>query len=91
MIILSNHKNLTYFQTAQKLNRRQARWSLFLSEFDLELVHIPESQMVQSDTLSRRVDHVPDKDTDNEDMTLLPEKLFVKFIDADMDHSQNKS
>ncbi|ESK81545.1 reverse transcriptase-rnase h-integrase, partial [Moniliophthora roreri MCA 2997] len=24
--ILSDHKNLTYFRTAQKLNRRQARW-----------------------------------------------------------------
>ena len=29
--ILSNHKNLEYFCTAQKLNRRQAQWSLFLS------------------------------------------------------------
>ena len=27
-VILSDHKNLTDFRTAQKLNRRQARWSL---------------------------------------------------------------
>ncbi|KAJ8455645.1 hypothetical protein ONZ51_g12371 [Trametes cubensis] len=33
--ILSDHKNLTYFHTAQKLNRRQARWHLFLSEFNI--------------------------------------------------------
>ena len=29
--ILNDHQNLTYFQTAQTLNRRQARWSLYLS------------------------------------------------------------
>ena len=30
-LILSNHKNLTYYREARKLNRRQARWSLYLS------------------------------------------------------------
>jgi len=49
-------QNLTYFCTAQKLNRRQARWTLYLSEFDLNLIHIPGTQMVQSDSLSRRAD-----------------------------------
>jgi hypothetical protein len=39
--ILSDHKNLTYFRKAQKLNDRQGRWSLILSEYDIELVHIP--------------------------------------------------
>ena len=52
MVILSDHKNLTYFRTAQKLNRRLARWSLFLSEFDLKLIHTPGSRMIQSDALS---------------------------------------
>jgi len=51
-VILSDHKNLTYFRTAQKLNRRQAHWSLFLSEFDLKLIHTPRSKMIQSDALS---------------------------------------
>src|SRR5271155_2176212 len=32
------HKNLIYFRTAQKLNRQQARWSLYLSKFDAQLV-----------------------------------------------------
>jgi len=52
MVILSDHKNLTYFRTTQKLNRRQAQWSLFLSEFDLKLIHTPGSRMIQSDALS---------------------------------------
>jgi len=42
--VRSDHKNLTYFRTAQKLNRRQACWSLYLSEFDLNLIHIPGTQ-----------------------------------------------
>ena len=29
--ILNDHRNLTYFRMAQTLNRRQARWSLYLS------------------------------------------------------------
>ena len=49
-----------------------------------KLVHIPGLQMVQSDALSRRADHVPNKDTDNKDVMMLPDKLFVKFIDTDM-------
>ena len=52
-IIFSDHKNLTYFRTAQKLNNRQARWSLYLSEFDIKLIHLLGSKMIQSDALSR--------------------------------------
>ena len=50
--ILSDHKNLTYYQEARKLNRRQARWPLYLSEFDVKLTHTPGHKMIQSDTLS---------------------------------------
>ena len=42
-VILLDHKNLTYFWTAQKLNHRQAHWSLFLSEFNLKFVRHPKS------------------------------------------------
>ena len=72
-VVLSDHKNLTYFRTAQKLNRRQARWSVFLSDFDLKLIHVPGSKMIQSDSLSRRPDYVLE-DNDNEDMILLPNR-----------------
>jgi hypothetical protein len=54
-IILSDHKNLTYYRDARKLNRRQARWSLYLIEFDVQLIHTAGPKMVQSDTLSRLV------------------------------------
>ena len=80
MVILSDYKNLTYFRTAQKLNRRQARWSLFLSEFDLKLIHTPGSRIIQSDALSRRPDHITDE-IDNDDVIVLPNDIFIKMID----------
>ena len=82
--IVSDHKNLTYYQDARKLNRRQARWSLYLSEFDIKLVHMAGTKMIQSDNLSRRPDYILDNDTDNEDITMLPDDLFIGLIDVDL-------
>jgi len=82
-IILSDHKNLMYFQTAQKLNRRQAHWSLFLSEFDLKLIHTPGSKMIQSDALFRQPDHITDE-IDNDDIIVLPDNIFIKMIDLEL-------
>uniref|UniRef100_A0A0W0G408 Reverse transcriptase RNase H-like domain-containing protein n=1 Tax=Moniliophthora roreri TaxID=221103 RepID=A0A0W0G408_MONRR len=81
--VLSDHKNLTYFRTAQKLNRRQARLSLYLTQFDLRLVHVPGTKMVQSDALSRQPDLV-DEENDNDDIIMLPDKLFVNMIDPEL-------
>ena len=78
--IRSDHKNLTYFRTAKKLNRRQARWSLFLLEFYLRLEHVPGTKMVISDTLSHRPD-LCQEENNNNNMTLLPDTLFVSAID----------
>jgi len=82
-VILSDHKNLTYFRTTQKLNRWQAQWSLFLSEFDLKLIHTPGSRMIQSDALSQQPDHITDK-IDNNDIIVLPNDIFIKMIDLEL-------
>jgi len=37
--IWSDYQNLTFFRTAQKLTRRQARWALFMTCFDFVLYH----------------------------------------------------
>src|SRR5712672_1578277 len=39
--VWSDHNNLAYFRTKQKLSRRQARWSLFLSEYNFSIIHKP--------------------------------------------------
>jgi hypothetical protein len=82
--VYSDHKNLMYFRNSQKLNRQQAGWSLELSKYDLKLIHLPGSRMVQSDALSRRPDFYLNDDDDNVDITLLPDKLFVNLIDFDL-------
>jgi len=68
--IWTDHKNLEYFMTAKKLNRRQARWSLYLARFDFKLTHHPGRSMGKPDTLSRRLDHGKGT-SDNEDVVLL--------------------
>jgi hypothetical protein len=40
--------------------------------------------MVQSDALSRRADYIINDDTDNEDVTMLPETLFVNVVDTQL-------
>ena len=54
--IWTDHKNLEYFMKVQKLNRRQARWALYVSRFDFMLKHVPGSKMEKADSLSRRPD-----------------------------------
>jgi Integrase zinc binding domain len=84
MIVYSDHKNLMCFQTAQKLNDRQARWSLYLSGFDLKLIHLPGTKMVQSNALSRQPDYGTDKQMEEEDKIVLPDNLFINLLDTEL-------
>jgi hypothetical protein len=52
--IYTDHKNLEYFITARILNRRQARWNMSLSLFDIVITYRPIKQQSLSDVLSRR-------------------------------------
>jgi len=80
--IWTDHKNLEYFMTAKKLNRRQARWSLHLARFDFLLHHHPGRTMGKPDTLSRRADH-GNGASDNENVVLLrPEFLAVHALEG---------
>ena len=54
--IWTDHKNLEYFMKVQKLNRRQVRWTLYLSRFDFMLKHVPGTRMEKTDRLSKRLD-----------------------------------
>jgi hypothetical protein len=55
--IWTDHKNLEYFRVAQKLNCRQACWSLYLLRFDFTLHHKPGQSMGKPNALSRRADN----------------------------------
>jgi len=80
--IWTDHKNLEYFMTAKKLNRRQAHWSLHLARFDFLLHHCPGRTMGKPDALSRRADH-RNGASGNEDVVLLRlEFLAVRALEG---------
>jgi len=55
----------------QKLNKRQVRWTLYLSRFNFTLKHVPESKMGKANSLSRRPDWKVGVKKDNEDEILV--------------------
>ena len=57
---------------------------LDLADYDLKLVHVPGKQLSAPDALSRRPDFIPKEDTDNEGVTLLPQELFVRMVDIEL-------
>ena len=91
MQVFTDHKNLTFFKQAQKLNRRQAQWMLDLADYDLKLIHVPGSKLCAPDALSRRPDLIPKIDNNNEGVTLLPHSPFVNLIDTDLKEKIVKS
>jgi len=81
--IWSDHQNLMFFRTAQKLTRRQARWALFMTHFDFVLYHKLEKMMQAEDPLSRRADHEMGIDLDNTNQMLLkPEFFAINTLEA---------
>ena len=57
--IYSDHKNLEWFMTTKNLNRRQARWAEFLSEFNFKIMFRPGNQGKKPDALTRRAQDLP--------------------------------
>jgi transposase InsO family protein len=57
--VITDHRNLEYFMTTKLLNRRQARWSEFLSRFNFKIVYRPGKQGIKPDALTRRSEDLP--------------------------------
>jgi len=77
--IWTDHKNLEYFMKVQKLNRRQARWALYLSGFDFTLKHIPGTRMGKADGLSRRSDWKVGVERDNKDQVFIKDNWICNL------------
>ena len=69
--IWTDHKNLEYFMKVQKLNRRQARWALYLLRFDFTLKHVPETKIGKVNGLSRWLDWKVGIEKDNDNQVLI--------------------
>ena len=75
-LIRSDHQNLKYFKSPQKITLCQARWHEFLQDYDFELIHFPGKSNTIADLLSQRKDFKGGVNP-NESVTILPEKLFT--------------
>lgn len=53
-IVWTDHKNLSYLRTAHRLNTPQARWALFLGQFNFTLTFRPGSHNIKPNVLSRQ-------------------------------------
>ena len=53
-VVWTDHKNLSYLQTAKCLNSHQARWSLFFGRFNFILTYRPGSRNIKPDALSHQ-------------------------------------
>jgi len=77
--IWTDHKNLEYFMKAQKLNRRQARWALYLSQFDFTMKHVPEMKMGKADRLSKRLDWKVGVERDNKNQVFIKDNWICRM------------
>ena len=64
---------------AQKLNRRQARWALYLSRFDFILKHVPGTKMGKADGLSRRSDQKVGVENDNDNQIIIKDNWLRRL------------
>ncbi|CAJ0966322.1 unnamed protein product [Ranitomeya imitator] len=82
IVVLTDHKNLIYLESAKRLNPRQARWSLFFSRFDFVVSYLPGTKNVKADALSRSF--LPDSPGVLEPVGILKEGVILSAISPDL-------
>jgi hypothetical protein len=71
----TDHNNLRYYQVPQRINRWVARYFSNIAKYDYQLVHYLE-KLNKADALSQPPG-VEEGKHNNENMLVLPEKLFA--------------
>ena len=56
--IITDHKNLTYFQEAKITNRQQAKWALEIQDLPYHITYRKGEENVVADALSRKEDNI---------------------------------
>ena len=75
--VFTDHKNLEHFMTMKQLNRRQARWAEFLSEFDFCISYRPGKEGEKPDVLTKRSQDLPQGVDDSRQQQQF-QKLFTE-------------
>ena len=84
--VVTDHKNLVYFSTSKVLTRRQARWSDYLSQFNLVIRFRPGKLGAKPDALTRRWDVYP-KEGDKGFARVNPQNLRLVFTTEQLNAS----
>jgi len=63
----------------QKLNRRQARWALYLSRFDFTLKYVLGTKMGKADRLSRQLDWKVGIEKDNNNQVFIKDNWICSL------------
>ncbi|XP_073408526.1 uncharacterized protein [Dendrobates tinctorius] len=82
VVVLTDHKNLIYLESAKRLNPRQARWALFFTRFDFVVSFLPGTKNVKADTLSRSF--FADSPVVTKPATILGEGVVLSAISPDL-------
>src|SRR5258708_28914395 len=70
--MVTDHKNLEYFTSTKKLTCRQARWSEYLSQFNLQICFHPGRLGTKPDALTHRSDAHPGSGPDTTPTNVCP-------------------
>src|SRR5881394_3280667 len=82
--ILTDHRNLEYFQKKRDLNQRQARWMGFLADYNYWIQYRPGAQNGKADILSRRESQQEEAaEGGGETPPLIALELFISAILTD--------
>ena len=81
--VLTDHRNLEHFMTTKQLNRRQARWAKFLSEFNFKISYRPGKEGEKSDTLTKLAQDKPKGVDDSRQQHQFQTLLKVEHLDDD--------
>ena len=89
-LVLTDHRNLEYFLTAKKLNRRQARYAIKLSNYNFLIQYRTANKNQRADALSRRPDFIPEDGEKQPIHSLLkPNQFNLSSISSKFDMDQN--
>ena len=77
--VVTDHKNLEYFSTTKLLTRRQARWSEYLSQFNMIIRFQHGKLRAKPDALTRRWDIYP-KEGDSDYSVVNPHNFQPVFM-----------
>ena len=80
--VWTDHKNLEYFMKAQKLNKRQACWALYLLRFNFTLKHVPRTKIGKTDRFSRQSDWKVEVDKDNKNQVFIKDYWLCSLAEV---------